>query len=133
VTSGATFVLSNGYARREATRAIFRAAEGMVVEVREPKRSLSQNDRLHAMIGDLIKGGFDHKGRKLTMQQLKVLFVSTWQIETGQGSDIIEGLSGEAVQLVRGTSELDSKECSEVMIIIERTAAERGIALKDDA
>lgn len=134
MTSGAIFVLNNGYARREATRAIAVAHEGMVVEVREPRRTLDQNARLHAMLGDIVKSGYAHQGRKFDTEELKTLFVTEWMSETGQPSDIVPSLYGNSfVQLRRSTTKMSPKEIGEVMIIVERFCGENGIVLKDDS
>ncbi len=131
--TGATFILNNGYCRREATRAIAVAHEGSVVKIGPPTRSLDQNARLHAMLSDIAKTGFEHDGRKFDVEDLKTLFVSTWQIETGKGSDLVRGFSGELVQLRRSTAKMSKEEIGEVMIIVERFCAERNISLKDAA
>ncbi len=134
MTTGTTFILNNGQDRRQATRAIAVAHEGYVVEVRPPRRTVDQNARLHAMLGDLVKGGFEHAGRKMDAEDLKTLFVTAWMIETGKGSDVVPSLDGKnVVQLRRSTAKMSREEIGELMTIIEREAAERGIELKEAA
>jgi hypothetical protein len=134
VTSGATYILSGGLARREATRAIFRAHEGMVVEVREPTRTNPQNARLHAHLSDIVKSGYELHGETYDeIDDWKTFFVSVWMGETGRGGRLVRGINNEVVQLYWRTSRMNKEQLSEMIVIVERFCAERNIPLRDAA
>src|SRR3954470_22579084 len=51
--TGHTVVLSDDYSRSRARRVVDQAPPGYVMTVREPKRTLEQNNRLWAMLTDI--------------------------------------------------------------------------------
>ena len=73
-------------------------AIGDHVRVGPPDRLLVQNSRFHAMCGDIAKQQ-KYLGRTLTGAQWKILMISAHSIETGEGADIVPGLTGEFVSL----------------------------------
>ncbi len=118
--------------RATAAKACHAAPKGWTCTLAPPKRSLPQNDRLHAMLTDILRSKYEHYGRKMDMDDLKTLFVSAWQLETGRGSYIVRGLDGDGlVQLRRPTSKMKVDELGELMTIVERFCAERGITLRE--
>lgn len=125
------FVLAHDRARELATAAVWRAPEGMVVEIKPAGRSLDQSARFHAMLSDIVKSGFTHDGRRFDVEDLKTMFVSAWMIETGRRSDVVPGFSGEPVQLRRSTTTFSKEEMGELMDLVEAFAAQRGILLKE--
>lgn len=50
-----TFVMSHPMARRNAYAAVLAADDGYMVTITEPKRKQIQNEKYHAMIGDIAK------------------------------------------------------------------------------
>ncbi len=50
-----TFILAHPTARRNASAAVLSAADGYMVTITEPKRKQIQNEKFHAMIGDIAK------------------------------------------------------------------------------
>lgn len=104
---------------------------GHFVTIEEPTRTLQANARFHAMLGDIVRSGFEHFGRKLDIEEWKVLFVTEWMIETKQQSDIVPTLDGKSfAQLRKSTRKMTGKQISEVMVIVERYCAEKGIPLQ---
>lgn len=71
---------------------------GDQVRVGPPDRLLAQNAKFHAMCGDLAKQ-LKYMGRTLTGAQWKILMISAHSIETGEGADVVPGLTGEFVNL----------------------------------
>lgn len=103
------------------------------VTIDEPSRSLDSNARFHAMLGDIVKYGYEHFGRKLTIEEWKVLFVTEWMNETGQASDIAPTLYGTSfVQLRKSTRKMTGRQLGEVMIIVERWCSEKGVPLREE-
>lgn len=104
-----------------------------VVTIDPPGRSLDQNALLHALIGDAVAAGLAaDNGRRLTMNEAKVAFVSAWMMEEGHDSDII-AFGGHPVQLRRSTTELTKDECSRLIEYIRAECAMRGIELPEAA
>lgn len=68
------FRLVHEQARYNARRAIDEAPDGWIVEVREPKRSTPQNDKLHAMVADLMRQ--KPEGRDLDMEAWKGMLMN---------------------------------------------------------
>lgn len=124
------FRLVHDRARELATAAVWRAPEGMVVEIKPATRTLDQSAKFHAMLADIVKSGFTHEGRRFDTEDLKTMFVSAWLIETGRRSDVVKGFAGEPVQLRRSTTTFSKAEMGELIDLVETFAAERGIALR---
>lgn len=103
---------------------------GYVVRVDPPGRTLPQNDRLHAMLGDVVKSRYELHGETYDIDDWKTFFVSVWMGETKR-SRIVPGINGEFVQLYWRTSRMTKEQLGEVMIIVERFCAERGIQLRE--
>lgn len=131
LTERQTFRLVHSPARKAAAEAVARAPEGYVCEVRPPKRSVDQNARFYALLGDIAKSGAEVAGKPRDVDDLKVLFVSAWRIATKQPGEVAMGLEGEPVQLRRSTTSLSVKEMGELMEYVESWAAQRGIALRE--
>lgn len=47
------FILSNSWSREKAKQSIDAAPQGYVVSIGEPKRTLEQNAKMHAMLSDI--------------------------------------------------------------------------------
>ncbi|WP_136439572.1 recombination protein NinB, partial [Haemophilus influenzae] len=68
----------------------------LVVKIQPITRNLEQNAKFHAMCQDVANQA-EFMGRKLTMEQWKVLFISGHAIATNQKADVVPGLEGEFV------------------------------------
>lgn len=125
------FRLVHRAARLGAMAAVMEAPEGWWVRIVPPKRSLDANARFHAMLNEIEKSGFTHNARKFDTEDLKTLFVTAWMEETGRPSDVVMGFHGKPVQLRRSTTTFSPTEMGELMIIVEKFCAERGITLRE--
>jgi hypothetical protein len=85
-------------------------------------RSLDANARLHAMLTDISRQA-KYLGAKRDVAFWKGLFVSGWEIATGQKSEIVPGLEGEFINIRQSTATMSGKKCAEVMEYIEVWAA----------
>jgi hypothetical protein len=131
VSDKRTYVL-NVLNRGHAVQAVKVAPEGYVCDVGPPKRTLLQNDRMHACLTDIIKSGHKLHGETYTdVDDWKTFFVSVWMGETGRAGKLVKGINGEFVQLYWRTSRMNKEQLGEMMIIIERFCAENGIPLRD--
>ena len=68
------FILAHETARRRAQDHIWNAPDGYRVEVSEPKKKRIQEERYHAMMGDIAKQ-IHYNGRKLNVESWKRLLV----------------------------------------------------------
>lgn len=95
------------------------------------KRTLNQNDYIHALIREAVKRGFaDDSGELMDEHDAKVALVTAWMIERGHPSKII-AFRGRPVQLRRSTTTFDKAEASEFAEFIIYACAERGIILTE--
>jgi hypothetical protein len=126
--------LNNDLARSAACRYINDAPDGYVVTIAEPTRSLDANARLHAILTDIAREA-KYNNQRRGVEFWKGLFVSGWQIATGQKPEIVPGLEGEFVNVRESTTTLTPRRIAELMEYIEAWAAMNGIKLtgeKDD-
>lgn len=104
-------------------------AFGYRIEVKEPKRSDEQNDRMWAMLGDIAKVGTIN-GKRFKPEAWKVIFMQA----IGKESGFLPTLDGESF-FPSGfkSSDLTVREMSDLQTFMEVWAAENGIALKVSA
>lgn len=117
-----TYRLVHAEARRRAVQAVQDAPEGYVVRISEPTRSLDQNARLWAMLGDVAKQ-VDWYGKKLTAEDWKHIFSSGLR-----KLDVVPNLDGTGfVALGLSTSRMSKREMTDLITLIEAFGAERGV------
>lgn len=121
----ALLVLWNDAQRAKAIDWIRRAPKDTRVEFKGPKRSLPQNDRLHAMITDVASQLLWH-GQRLSVADWKLVFMSSLK----QEMRIVPNIEGNGfVQLGRSTADLSKQEMSDLFEIIEAFAARHAVRL----
>ena len=119
----ATVLLVNAIERDKASKWCASAPEGTVVEFRKAKRSIPQNDRLHAMLTPLSKQLLYH-GLKLSVDDWKLVFMASLNTELR----LVPNLDGTGfVDLGRKTSRLSKPECTDLMTLIEMYGAKNGV------
>lgn len=77
----------------------------LVVKIQPITRNLEQNAKFHAMCQDVANQA-EFMGRKLTMEQWKVLFISGHAIATNQKADVVPGLEGEFVNIRESSAQM---------------------------
>lgn len=107
MTGNITYRLSTPQARLNAAHAIAYAPEGWIVEIKEPKRSLDQSAKFHAICADVPRVK-EFAGKFRTPEQWKVLFVSGHAIATRNGSEMVPGLEGEWCNLRESTAKMST-------------------------
>jgi len=75
-----TFFMAHDTARRNAIKAVESAPEGYMVQISEPTKKREQEERYHAMIGDIAKQA-EHIGRKWHQDDMKRLLVDEFAEE----------------------------------------------------
>jgi hypothetical protein len=83
------FILSHDMARANAKRAIDEAPAGHWVTVSEPRKSREQEERYHAMLGDLAAQWTLH-GRKWDAESMKRLCIDQFKRDTIKDPDFSE-------------------------------------------
>ena len=131
MTDRRIFVLSHSEARRRAMACVADAPEGYRVEVREPKRTDGQNERFHAICGDIAKSGLMWAGKPRTAVQWKGLLVSGHAVATGEGAEMVPGLEGEFVNLRESTALMSVKRGSSLIEYATAFALDNGVRLND--
>lgn len=124
------FRLVHTQARKGAIEAISQAPDGYIVEVKEPTRNLEQNAKLHALIADVSKQA-DYMGKRRCIEFWKGLFVSGWQIATGQKAEIIPGLEGEFINIRESTTTLSVKRMACLIEYVQAWAVMNEVITND--
>lgn len=115
------FRLVHAEARRRAHAAIDAALDGYMVTIAEPTRSLEQNAKLWAALGDVSKQ-VDWYGNKLTAEEWKDVFTASLKKQKA-----VPGLDGGFVVLGQSTSKMSKREMSDLLELIAAFAAEREV------
>ncbi|WP_275553667.1 recombination protein NinB [Mixta sp. Marseille-Q2659] len=97
--------------------------------IQEDTRSLAQNAKLHAMLTDVSRQAV-FMGKKRSVEYWKSLFVSGWQIATGQNPEIVPGLEGEFINIRESTAKMSVKKLSGVIEYIHAYCAMNDISLR---
>lgn len=120
------FILAHDTARRLAAAYCQNAPDGMVVEFKEPTRSLMQNSRLWALLADVSNQVIWH-GRKLDTESWKHIFSSSLK-----KMDVVPNLEGTGfVALGLSTSKMNKKELSDLMELISAFGSQHGVIWTD--
>ena len=115
-------VLYGRASRDRACRLIEQAPEGTRLEVKGPRRSLPQNDKLWALLTD-VSCQVDWYGQKLTAEDWKDVFTASLR-----KARVVPGLdAGSFVPLGMRTSDMSKSEFSDLLELIHAFAAERGV------
>jgi hypothetical protein len=113
-----------------AIQAVKDAPDGYVVEIKEPTRKLSQNAKFHAILTDISRQA-KYMGKKRTIEFWKGLFVSGWQIATGEKPEIVPGLEGEFINIRESTATMSVRKLSSVMEYVIAWSIDNGVHLTD--
>lgn len=99
------------------------AGQRLSLDLRMANRSVEQNARLHALIGE-IAGRVEWAGKMRDTETWKRLLTAAWLRGRGEPIEMLPALDGHGVDIVfRRTSELTVAECGELMDFIEAWAA----------
>ncbi|MEH8088908.1 recombination protein NinB [Gallibacterium anatis] len=98
----------------------------VVVEIKPLTRTLAQNAKLHAMLGDIAKQ-CKFQGKKRDIETWKMIMVSAHKIATGGQAEMAIGLEGEVINLRESTSQMGVKRLASLIDYVEAWAAEQGV------
>lgn len=85
-----TFVLAHDQARNNAVRCVMQAPAGHMVVVSEPTKKRVQEEKYHAMIGD-IAHQVEHIGRKWDEESMKRLLIDEFADEMRAAGSPLHG------------------------------------------
>ena len=126
--SHATIILNTQQARQTAMGWISHAKHGTRVEFKTSKRSIPQNARLHAMLGEIAVAVKWH-GLKLSVDDWKLIFMDGLKRELR----LVPNLDGTGfVNLGRSTSKLTKEECADLIELVFAFGAKQGVSFQDD-
>lgn len=105
-----------------------RLADGrrVTLSVGDEKRSLSQNDILHAICTDLAVAGVPWCGKPRNKTDWKILLVSGHAVATGRAAEVVPGLEGEFVNLRESTASMTKERGSSLIEYAAAFAASHG-------
>ena len=113
--------LTSPAARTAAMRYIAQAPDGYVCVLKEPTRSLSQNARMWAMLGDISRQ-VDWHGYKLADYEWKDVLSAALKKQRA-----VPGIDGGFVVIGARTSKMTIREMTELMDLMEVFGAEHGV------
>lgn len=127
--SRALIVLNSAKDRAKLADWAVRLPAGTRVEVKAPKRTIPQNDRLWASLTDIANQVLWH-GIKLTPDDWKLVFLDALKRE----ARLVPNIDGNGfVNLGRSSSDLSKAEFSELLEIIYAFGAREGVTFNDPA
>ena len=125
--SRVTVVLNSRMARERVSRWVMNAPLNTRVEMKEPKRSLPQNDRMWAMLTDVSRQ-VAHHGVKLSPDDWKLVFLEA----LGRELRMVPNLDGTGfVNLGRSSSDLSKVEMTDLIELIFAYGAQHGVVFLD--
>jgi hypothetical protein len=110
-------------ARRRAVEAVSNAPDGWVVVVTPSTRSHEQNAALWALL-DTIAKTVDWYGQHLTTEEWKDVFTAALHRQK-----VVPGIDGGFVVCGQRTSQMNKKDFSDLLEVINAFAASKGIEL----
>lgn len=130
MTDTRTFVLAHPEARRRAVAAVSDAPDGMVVQIKEPTRTLEQNAAQWPILeafAEQMRWPVNGHMVMLTSDEWKDVLTAAFQ---GESVRLAAGLNGGVVMIGLRTSQMGKRRFSEWLDFLNATAALRGVVLE---
>lgn len=120
-------ILRSTFARQRACELIMKAPGGFIAEVREPRRTNAQNDKMHAMLTDIARA--KPQGREHDKDVWKDIFLDA----LGVKADWVPSLDGQTVlNTRRRSSHLTKAQMSDMIELMYSYGAEHGVRWSDE-
>jgi hypothetical protein len=113
------------YGKQKALEAINKAGDGYTVTIEEPKRSLDQNKKMWALLGEVSEQVVWH-GLKLTPENWKDIFTASLRKQ-----QVVPGIDGSFVVLGASTSKMTKLELSDLIELIYAFGGEKEVKFGD--
>ena len=120
-------VLNSPFPRERACALIRKAPDGYVATIAEPKRTLSQNDKLWAMLTDVSVSM--PLGRRHTPDDWKAIFMNA----CGWECQFVEGLDGRPFPKGFRSSHLTKSQMGDLINFIQAFGDENGVRWSDES
>jgi len=122
-------ILTGRETRERVSRWVLKAPLNTRVEMKEPKRSIPQNDKMWAMLTDVARQVPWH-GMRLSPDDWKLIFLDALKAELR----IVPNLNGDGfVNLGRSSSDLSKAEMAELITLIQAWGDQNGIQFSDSS
>jgi hypothetical protein len=118
-------ILTNEFSRERFKRIVDQAPKGYVAEVREPKRTLDQNDKMWAMLTDISVSM--PLGRRHTPDDWKAIGMNA----CGWECAFLEGLDGRPFPIGFRSSKLSKSQMSTLIDWLQAFGDENGVQWTD--
>ena len=102
----------------------------LVIKIQPMTRNLEQNAKFHAMCQDVANQA-EFMGRKLSMEQWKVLFISGHAIATNQKADVVPGLEGEFVNIRESSAKMSVSRMASLIEYVTAYGVANGVKFND--
>lgn len=127
--SDPTLILMGRSIREKACRWIMAAPMNARVVLKEPKRSIPQNDRMYAMLTDIAQQKLYH-GQRLSVDDYKLLFLDA----LGREIRLAPNLENNGfINLGRSSSKLSKAQMSAMIELMFAWGAESGVVFNEPA
>jgi len=123
------FVLINDRVRHNAKEAVRRAPPGFTVSISEPKRSVDQNAKFHAIVSDIARSPMKWAGKTRTPEEWKILLISGHSVATQSAGEVIPGIEGEFVAIRESSASMGVRRAASLIEYCLAFAATHGIEL----
>ncbi|OBX05782.1 recombinase [Gallibacterium genomosp. 3] len=107
------------------------AEKTLVIEIKPMTRTLEQNAKLHAMLGDIAKQ-CEFQGKKRDIETWKMIMVSAHKIASGGQAEMAIGLEGEVINLRESTAKMSVKRLASLIEYITAWGVANGVQFKDN-
>lgn len=125
------FVLDTRQKRSLVTKVVAELPQYARVEIKDPKRTLPQNDKMWAMLTEFAEQA-EWAGKPRTTNEWKDLFTGAVKV-AGGGVEAVPGLEGGIMLLGLHTSDMSVAEMADLITYMESKADELGVVLTDTA
>jgi hypothetical protein len=125
--SRATVILATAADRARVCGWVMQAPWNTRVEMKAPKRTIPQNDRMWAMLTDVARQVLWH-GIRLTADDWKLIFLDALKREVR----MVPNIDGNGfVNLGRSSSDLSKEEMSDLMELISAFGSREGVVFSE--
>lgn len=101
------------------------------VIIKDKTRSMPQNNKFHAICGDLQKSRFTWADKPRTDKEWKVLLVSGHSIATDEPTELVTGIESELINIRESTALMSVKRANSLIEYSVAFCAGNGIKLND--
>lgn len=126
-------ILAGPSQRAYAKNRIDDAAQGSVVTIKAPSRSIDQNKKFHAICRDFAQSKVTWAGTRRNQDEWKALLVSAHAVATGHAGEVVPGLEGEFVSIRESTSKMNKDRASSLIEYALAWGNQHGIQWSDEA